>query len=84
MARRNPSKLEQLQQDNDELVQALQEIWDKATNADDAKLERGDIVERLSERLPSASKTESMSMEWKRPSQRGNNPARLRACMAQG
>jgi uncharacterized protein YgfB (UPF0149 family) len=45
--RKNPSKIEQLQQDNDELITALEDIAGLADEADDAALERSEIVEKL-------------------------------------
>ena len=47
MKRKNPSKIEQLQQDNDELITALEDIAGLADEADDAALERSEIVEKL-------------------------------------
>jgi hypothetical protein len=45
--RKNPTKLEQLQQDNDELIQALEDIGGLADEADDAALDRAAIIEKI-------------------------------------
>jgi hypothetical protein len=49
MARRerNPSKIEELEKEKDELIAALEDIAGLADEADDAALERSEIVEKL-------------------------------------
>jgi 2-hydroxychromene-2-carboxylate isomerase len=45
--KRNPSKVEQLELENNELIAALEDIAGLADEADDAALERSEIVEKL-------------------------------------
>lgn len=45
--RRNPSKVEELEQENNELITALEDIAGLADEADDAALDRADIIEKV-------------------------------------
>jgi hypothetical protein len=46
---RNPSKIEQLEQEKDELIVALQDIATLADDADDAALDRAAIIAKVRE-----------------------------------
>lgn len=47
--RRNPTKMEELEQDKDELIDALQDIATLADDADDAALDRAAIIAKVRE-----------------------------------
>lgn len=49
MARRNPTKMEELEQEKDELIDALQDIATLADDADDAALDRAAIIAKVRE-----------------------------------
>ncbi len=47
MARRNPSRLQELEQENSELIEALEDIGGLADEADDAALDRAAIIDKV-------------------------------------
>ncbi len=47
MARRNPSRLQELEQENSELIEAQEDIGGLADEADDAALDRAAIIDKV-------------------------------------